>query len=77
MHVTQRFIEQKDLFVNLPTGYGKSLMFQIAQFVASFVLREQLESPITIIISHKSWSVSIFLLLLTRDSTYFILHSLL
>ena len=69
MHVTQRFIEQ-----NLPTGYGKSLTFQIAQFVASFVLRE---SPIIIIISHKSWSVSILLLLLTRDSTYFILHSFL
>ena len=74
MHVTQRFIEQKDVFVNLPTGYGKSLMFQIAQFFASFVLRE---SPIIIIISHKSWSVSILLLLLTRDSTYFILHSFL
>ena len=71
------FIEQKNVFVNLPTGYGKSLMFQIAQFVASFVLREQLESPIIIIISHKSWSVSILLLLLTRDSTYFILHSFL
>ena len=77
MHVTQLFIEQKDVFVNLQTGYSKSLMFQIAQFVASFVLREQLESPIIIIISHKSWSVSILLLLLTRDSTYFILHSFL
>ena len=77
MHVTQYFIEQKDMFVNLPTGYGKSLMFQIAQFVASFVLQEKLESPIITIISHKSWSVPILLLLLTRGSTYFVLHSFL
>ena len=43
------FVTRQDVFVNLPTGYGKSLVFQMAPFVHSEL--GNATNPIVIVIS--------------------------
>ena len=44
------FLTERDVIVNLPTSYGKSIIFEIAPAVMS-LLRQDLENPLVIVIS--------------------------
>lgn len=48
-----QFLSRRDVFVNLPTSYGKSLIYQIAPLVAS-KLRDFPEHCIIVVMSLQS-----------------------
>ena len=38
LEAVKAVIQGRDMFVNVPTGYGKSLVYQVLPFCASFIL---------------------------------------
>ena len=46
-----QFFSKRDVFVNLPTPYGKSLIFQAAPVMADIILRRSTGTSIVVVIS--------------------------